>query len=73
MIRILYSSFYSGQFIGCHNIIDEAYIISDDDTMVDWIKQFGGRMFYSEYVMDPDYIEFDNHEDAVVFKIRFGI
>ena len=86
MIKIIYVKPGAGfePSIGCFEKVDELFIKetgyekcgepAEMNKAVDkWLKQFGGKLDWNNIVTEPDFIVFENDEDATAFSLRFVI
>ena len=70
MIRRLYSDRYNGSEYYMKHIFD---IAGDVPSYEDWIKQYGAKIILEENPWSGWAIEFENEEDAIFFKLKFGL
>lgn len=85
MIKILYVAAKFSDFSkGCFKKLDPIFCKDvgryDFDTpesmnmeMNVWLKQFGGRLEWSINMDEPDFIIFEDGEDATAFALKFDI
>ena len=87
MIKIIYVSTNIGDEdsdVGCYTKLDPIFYADTNrngfrsyneefQSLNEWLAPFGGRIERNPGWYDPDYLVFDNDEDAIAFKLKFGL